>query len=308
MTNNKPPLVSIIVPVYNHQKYVSECLTSILEQDYPCIELIVINDGSTDESDTIIREYHDSHSKQFTYISKKNEGLIRTLNIGLDRSNGEYFCELASDDILLPGSIRKRVEFLGAHPDVGAVFADNYLIKDGIKTTDKFYGGYKSGTGFRSRIHGVTDLLKKKARYHIPTGMFRTEVLKGLGGFDEDFRDFEDISIRYRLPLYTNIEFMDEPVMYYRIHTGNVSKTNSLTALRENILALEKLLYIIDSPDLICFVQDKLARQYLKYLKKDKRIVTDKDEILRALKKAVSLRPRSLKVRLYHLLAPYFLK
>ncbi len=264
MSDTTKGLVSIVVPVYNHEQYVLQCIESILAQDYPAVELIVINDGSTDNSDSIINSYLEAHPGAFHYVCKTNEGLVKTLNHGLAMANGEFFCELASDDLLMPGSISRRVAYLRSHPEVDAVFADNILLKDNAPTGDRFYGGYKSGTGFSSSRHTIKDLLTKKARYHIPTGMFRTAHFRDFGGFGPDFHFFEDISIRYLYPLVARIEFMDEPVMYYRIHDANVSKTRKLVALQEKILGLEKLLARPEQGDYMQLARDILFRSYLR--------------------------------------------
>lgn len=289
-------LVSIIVPVYNHEHYVTDCIESILDQDYSPIELIVINDGSSDSSDRVIRNFLNVNSNAFIYISKENEGLVKTLNHGLSIANGKYFCELASDDMLLPGSIRKRVEFMQAHPDLDAMFADNYLLKDGKPTRERFYGDYKSGTGFSSDKHTITDLLTKKARYHIPTGLFKTQKLRDFGGFNTDFRYFEDISILYLFPLEATIGFMNEPIMYYRIHESNISKTQRLTALNEKILGLEKLVERLTDQPYTKLAKDVLFRSYLRLAKTLLNKNNDKQQVRKVLDKAATIRPFSLKV------------
>lgn len=294
----KKPKVTLIVPLYNHEKYVLKCLESILTQDYPDVELIVINDGSTDGSDKRVRDYLKEHVGSFIYISKENQGLVKTLNLGLTRASGDYFCELASDDLLLEGSLSKRAEFLDAHPDVDAVFGDSYIMEGETRTERRFYGGLKSGTGFRSSVHTIENLLTKKARYHVPTGMFRTSVLRGFGGFDEDFRYFEDIAIRYRFAMYAKIDFIDEPLIYYRIHRSNVSRSDNVPALREKVLALEKFSEELEPGSLKALVDKKLLKSYLTYSKKRKRRTVDRAEVAEALDRAVPLSPFSVKARL----------
>lgn len=85
------PLASIVVPAYNHENYVAECLESVLAQDYPNIELIVINDGSTDSTGQRIEEFLKKNGQRFRYVSKPNEGLVKTLNAGIRLSFGKIF-------------------------------------------------------------------------------------------------------------------------------------------------------------------------------------------------------------------------
>ena len=288
--------VTIVVPVYNHEHYVIECIESILTQDYPSIELVVINDGSPDSSDRVIRDYLKNHPDAFTYISKENEGLVKTLNLGLSVASGEYFCELASDDLLVPGSIKKRVEFMQAQPQLDAMFADNCLLKDGKATNERFYGGYKTGTGFDSSKHTIADLLTKKARYHIPTGLFKTQQFRNFGGFDPDFRFFEDISIRYLFPLQAKIGFLDEAVIYYRIHEGNISKTQRLVALNEKILGLEKLVDRLTDEPYATLARDTLFRSYLRLARTLLSETGDKRHASETIDKAAAIKPFSPKV------------
>lgn len=297
-TNNSiiPGRVTIVVPVYNHELYVIECIESILTQDYPSIELVVINDGSPDASDSVIRDYLEKHPDAFTYISKENEGLVKTLNLGLSVANGEYFCELASDDLLVPGSIKKRVEFMQAQPQLDAMFADNCLLKDGKPTNERFYGGYKTGTGFDSSKHTVADLLTKKARYHVPTGLFKTQQFRNFGGFDPEFRFFEDISIRYLFPLQAKIGFLDEAVIYYRIHESNISRTQRLVALNEKILGLEKLVDKLSDQPYTGLAKDILFRSYLRLAKVLLNESNDKQHASEAVGKAAAIKPFSAKV------------
>ena len=94
------PLVSVVIPAYNHEKFVGESIESALGQTYPRCELIVINDGSTDGTDHVIRDIHERTGDAFQYISKKHEGLVPTLNRGLERARGKYFVQFGADHVV----------------------------------------------------------------------------------------------------------------------------------------------------------------------------------------------------------------
>ncbi len=126
-------LVTVLIPCYNHEQYIEQAITSVLSQDYQPIELIVIDDGSTDSSPKIIKNLHDKLCN-FTYIPQQNKGLIATLKSGLNRAKGEFFCELASDDFLTSNSISRRVNKLDANPDSVAVFTDAYAVDGDVVT------------------------------------------------------------------------------------------------------------------------------------------------------------------------------
>ncbi len=117
---NNLPLVSVVVPCYNHEKYVKETIESIINQTYKNIELIVIDDGSKDNSVQVIQEMADKHG--FTFVHRPNKGLSATLNEGIRLSKGKYFCAIASDDILMLEKIEKQVTFMEANPEYGMCY------------------------------------------------------------------------------------------------------------------------------------------------------------------------------------------
>jgi len=109
------PLVSVITPCYNHEKYVKEAIESVIQQTYENIELIIINDGSANNSHRAILEMANTcegRFKRFEYINKENEGVTKALNVGIDLSNGKYVSFLASDDIIDERTIEILAEIL----------------------------------------------------------------------------------------------------------------------------------------------------------------------------------------------------
>ncbi len=108
--NKSLPLVTIIVPAYNHDKYIEKCIDSIIEQTYQNIEIIIINDGSTDKTIDKIVSY--AHHEKVVVIDQENKGLCKTLNVGLSLAKGDYISILASDDYLIANKLEKQVEFL----------------------------------------------------------------------------------------------------------------------------------------------------------------------------------------------------
>ena len=297
--NENPPCVTVVVPAYNHQEYVVECIRSVLDQDYPNIDLLVINDGSTDATDPRIRDFMREECADFRYISKENQGLIQTLNLGLRLARGEFFCEIASDDLLLPGSIRKRVRYLLENPGIEAVFADAYLLEGSTPTTRRLVGD--KGLYYRSAEHSVEDLITGPAVILFPSGMVRKKVLDEIGGFDEEFRYYEDMYMEYLLALRGRVGYLNEPVMYYREHSANVTKVFDRPRTRERILALEKLLRHSRGRSLRDAVKQELCRQYWKCFQRTG--MDDKSERRRLLLRAIRLNPLHYKTLrfLFHL-------
>lgn len=292
------PRVTLVVPAYNHEDYVVECLESILAQDYPKLQVIIINDGSTDGTDERIRGFLAAHDTDLKYISKENEGLLRSLNMAIDMADGKYLCELASDDVLLPGSISNRVAFMESRPELDLAFADCLIMNDAEKTEERLIkrnSGEKAG--YDSSTHTVEDFINRDARIFFPTGIFKVEALKRLGSFDEDFRYCEDTFMRYKMALQANVGYNDTPVMYYRLHGTNVSRGNPLRMMPEKILALEKLLPLVKDDRLNALIKEKLFKYNLKYFKLGKEAGLEREKLRRALDRAIECKPSSLKAR-----------
>lgn len=293
----RSPLVTVVVPTYNHENYVLDCLLSIVEQDYPNIELIVINDGSTDSTDSKIKDFIEQHGCKFRYISKQNEGVGKTVNLGLTLANGKYFCEVCSDDMLLPESISKRVDYMEAHSECDAVFANGYIMKGNLKTDAYFLDGRRR-RGYTSAEHTFEDYLKKNATIVFHTGMTKTSFLRKLGGFDEDFYS-EDVYMRYLILRYAIVAYLNEPVLYYRLHETNISKDGPLWIKWEKILALEKLYAAEQTEHLRRVIKKYLFKACLRYVKAGIGKGENRGRLLIALGKAVKIRPFSFKALYY---------
>ena len=112
-----PPLISVILPAYNAERFLEEAIDSILAQTYKNFELIVLNDGSTDRTEEIILSYNDPRIR---YIkNESNLKLIKTLNKGIALARGKYIARMDADDISLPTRFEKEIEFMEIHPDIG---------------------------------------------------------------------------------------------------------------------------------------------------------------------------------------------
>jgi alpha-1,3-rhamnosyltransferase len=293
-------LVSIVVPAYNHENYIVPCIESILLQDYENIEIIIINDGSSDDTPKKIRELKNKSHRNFLYINKNNEGLVKTLNLGLKIARGEYFCELGSDDILMKESIRERVEFLENNPPMDAVFTDAFVFSEGedhTKVSKRIIGREKEG--FESKRHTLLDLIERNAKIFFPTGMFRRNILEKIKAFDEDFRYCEDTVTRYHLALYGNIGYLDKTLMYYRIHAGNVSIGNPLKTWPEKILALKKVYNIVQDRKIKHLTVEKYLKYIPQYIKDARKAGMKKEGYMSYLKEGMGMPSLTLKAFFY---------
>ncbi len=250
--------MSVIIPSYNHKDYVIQAIESVLAQGLRDIDLIVIDDGSTDGSGEIIDEFLKKHGG-FHFVRRENRGLVRTLNEGLGMAKGDLFCELASDDYLPPDSLDIRSEPFLDDGGLVAVYGDAISVL-GQRVTGKRLTGEK-----RKRVFSEPDPIPSLLRAVQPifaTGLFKTEIFMRMGGFDERFRYYEDLDTPLRLHLEGRIVFLDRPVLYRREHAANVSSQRS-PRLQERILCYWKFL---EDPRLASYrkiIKHRLMRTYL---------------------------------------------
>jgi glycosyltransferase involved in cell wall biosynthesis len=220
------PLVSVIVPSYNHEKYILEALESVIQQTYGNIELIVIDDGSTDSTKNLIGQFIASNERfNITFRAKENEGVCKALNLGLDLASGDYVAFLASDDVWQLEKIEKQVDFMEKNTDLGLGFSDAFFIIERCISSQK-WSDYKPQIA-KYFLNGI----QRKNMYEslfvdtiIPalTVILRSSAVKAVGGFDEDLI-YEDDDMWLRIAQKFPIGYLDEPLAFYRRHDSNIS-------------------------------------------------------------------------------------
>ena len=212
-----PPMVSVLLASYNHEKYIESAVRSVMEQKGVAFELIVLDDGSKDKSPEILEKL--SAELKFRYIHRENKGVVATLNEMLELARGKYFCTFSSDDIMPPDRLRKQSDYLVSHPEAAGCFgqvkpmSENGIVSENLDPVflksvpeirfEEFFLGLKP-------LHGCAE-------------MFVTEKVRRLGGYDTRFF-FEDY------PLYLKVlyEYGPQPVLpdivccHYRDHGNNM--------------------------------------------------------------------------------------
>ncbi|NDV13293.1 glycosyltransferase family 2 protein [Crenobacter caeni] len=223
------PLVSILVPCYNHQKYIKTCLESLKNQDYGRIELIIIDDGSTDSSYEIIKTWSINNKNYFENLSHKktiNNGITKTLSTLVNESNGEYIAFCASDDKLDKASITSRLKGFTSD-NTAAVFGKAKLIngEDKILSDDaakKLYGAnFKNKSGEQV----VKELFFRWSLVG-PVTMYRRSAIMKAGGIDTRYIA-EDRSLFLRIIKQGDYSYIDEHVAEYRIHNKSITRNIS---------------------------------------------------------------------------------
>ncbi|MFZ6692047.1 glycosyltransferase [Undibacterium sp. SXout20W] len=235
------PLISILVPLYNHEHYVEECLDSILVQGNLRLELLLIDDGSVDHGFEIASEWKKKHGDKFVNIffeKQTNAGIVKTFDKLIRRSQGEFILILASDDVLLEGAVSARLKVF-SDPQVMAVFGDAIPIdSEGIPFGKSAISelGARSSTAaladqrtllgeliFRWNIYGSVLMSRRQALLN-PDG---TSVLN-LSIY------CEDMQLYYKLASEQSLKFINVPVAKYRVHESSASAVNNLKKIVES--------------------------------------------------------------------------
>lgn len=236
----KVPLVSVLIPAYNHAAFVEECLTSIARTDYPRIEVLLIDDGSTDQTFDRVQEWGRCNAhvfERFEASSRANRGLNATLNELVRASKGELICLLGSDDRLLQDGISTRAAALAENPTLWAMFADcNVIDENGIEThTSGFELNRADVTALSTPETMATELVW---RWSVPGPvlMVRREVFFAPDGygFYPEHRKVEDRDFYLWALAKGRLGFVNSPVASYRIHSSNISRVLSALTESEN--------------------------------------------------------------------------
>lgn len=213
------PLVTIICLCYNHERFLKEALDSVLAQTYPNLEMIVVDDMSTDNSAAIIQEYIQKFP-QINYISTGvNVGNCRAFNMGWRASKGEFVIDFATDDVLLPDRVEKQVEaFVKSDQTCGVVYSDAEYINDNSEHLHYHSQKFKAAPDGNVFSEAV-------GRYFIcpPTMMMRREVLEELGGYDETLA-YEDFDFWVRSARNWNYTYLPEVTTKRRLHQHSLSQ------------------------------------------------------------------------------------
>ncbi len=225
-------LVSVIIPAFNVEKYITATVQSVTGQTYKNIEIIIVEDCSTDSTKSLIEVLAKNDSRIRLLFHPKNVGLASTRNTGLASARGEYLCIFDADDIMVPEKIEKQVQFLESHPECDITYSDAYHFLDGTKKMFLL--------DFPERQNTYSNFLKFGNHVNPNTTFFRRGVYDTYGGFDGSLRSTEDWD--YWLTLSRNgVRFMHqaEVLTLYRVRSGGLTG-NRVVMFETGIKVLEK--------------------------------------------------------------------
>jgi glycosyltransferase involved in cell wall biosynthesis len=257
------PKVSIVMPSYNHEKYVAEAIQSVLDQTFQDFEIVITDDGSLDKTVEEIKKFKDPRIKLFCF--EKNQGASVAANNCVRNATGKYIAILSSDDVFLPDKLEKQVNFLDKNDEVGAVFGQAQIIDQDGKTLDDNENYYcqvfrqenKSRHGWLNHFFYVGNCLCH------PSAMVRKQCYDKVGLYDERLEQLPDFDLWIRLCLFYEINIMTDKLIKFRYLSGGgntSSGDNPSKRIRsriENSFVLKNYLKIKNGDDFLkIFPQD----------------------------------------------------
>jgi glycosyltransferase involved in cell wall biosynthesis len=241
--------VSVVMPAFNAGRFIAQAIESVLAQTYPHYEIVVVDDGSTDNTAEVTRPY----LGQVRYIRQANSGPSRARNRGIQEASGSYIAFLDADDVWRPNKLERQIALMEKHPEVVLSFTDLEEVRGGGIVTSSFLS-VKPPFLAIARIEGTTAQIRQESTYaallqscfiNTATVVLRREVLCETGVFNEAMGHCEDWDLWLRIAERHTIGFLNEVLTTRRLHDQNLTQQASLrmaarVTLFERLLAQEK--------------------------------------------------------------------
>ena len=216
MQFSSPPVISVIMAVYNSERFLRQAVDSILNQTFTDFEFLILDDGSTDRSPKILQDYA-SQDPRIVLTCRGNRGLTHSLNELICQARGEFIARMDGDDISLSDRLTHQVEFLRQHPDVVCVGGANDWIDE-------------VGRLLITRIEPLEDseiqacMLRGRTCINHPSALMRRSAVLQVGGYDEAFLSAQDLDLWLKLGEVGKLANLKEIVLQYRQHTHSISE------------------------------------------------------------------------------------
>ena len=239
--------VSVVIPTYNRADFLHEAIASVLQQDYPHVDLIVVDDGSRDGTAAVVSGF----GTAVQYLWQENRGVSAARNRGVAASTGDLIAFLDSDDLWLPSKVSAQVAYFEAHPDMQACHTDEIWIRRGVRVNERRVHRKQGGWQFLASLPRC--LISPSAI------MMRRTLWDRLGGFDESLPACEDYDLWLRLTAVVPVGFLPQRLVVKRGgHADQLSRRTPVLD-RYRIKALEKALATPLPPDHRRAVLEQLA-------------------------------------------------
>lgn len=220
------PLISVVIPVYNVERFIKTCLDSVLQQSYENLEVLVVDDGGPDQSISIVEQYND---QRLRIIRQENRGLAGARNTGIREARGDFIALLDSDDFWSADKVEKHVAVMLANPRCGVSFSASMFVDENGKSLNRLQEPFNKQNFNSAQIfcrnpigNGSVPMITRSVFDQIA---FKNAGLEHIQYFDESLRQSEDIDCWVRIALQTETEFhyIDQPLTFYRLNSGGLS-------------------------------------------------------------------------------------
>src|SRR5206468_9751769 len=226
------PTVSVIMSVYNAQRYLAAAIDSILAQTFTDFEFIIIDDGSTDRSPRILADFAAKDSR-IRVETRANKGLTRSLNEAIGLSRGEFIARMDADDIAMPDHLQTQVNFLRAHSDVVLLGGGYELIDGAGRLLTKIIPPGDDATLQEYALSGRTPICH-------PLAMMRHDAVNRVAGYDESLAVAQDLDLWLKLGEIGNLACVPDILLRYRQHPQSVSEKKQSLQVQNMRLACER--------------------------------------------------------------------
>lgn len=226
------PIVSVIMPVYNAQRYVAAAVRSILDQTFRDFEFLILDDGSTDRSRSILQRYA-ATDPRIRLISRGNRGFVVTLNELVQQAQGEYLARMDADDVALPDRLALQVDFLQAHPTVVCVGG----AQDWIDAADRILLHHPEATD-NATIQQLA--LSGQTPINHPSALMRRSAVLQVGGYDATMYPAEDLDLWLKLGEQGELANLPQTVLCYRQHDRSISERLQAQQTQQRRTACER--------------------------------------------------------------------
>ena len=225
------PLVSVIIPSYNNAPYLAAALDSVLTQSYAPLEIIVIDDASTDESSDVLANYADK--VKIVQLERNNGGPARPRNMAIQLAKGDYVSIFDSDDLMHPEKLARQISFLERHPDIQLSFSDFENLQLDGSTQQFLKSGHPDFARMPKQLLGKDEYrISSSDAFNTLVGdnfvgtsgiVMRRTLLEKVGPFDESLTNSDDIDFLFRFSRQFDLGYLDEVLHKRRMHPGNIS-------------------------------------------------------------------------------------
>ncbi len=213
------PRVSVLLPVYNAGSYLHAAVRSILDQTFDDLELVVIDDGSTDGSDRVLNDFA-ARDPRVRLVSRENRGLVTTLGELIDHATGELLARMDADDVALPDRLKVQVRFLDENPQTVCIGGGVILIDEHDKELHHPPPVVGNAHVQRSALEGRMPICH-------PAAMFRASAIAKVGGYRPEAYPSEDLDLWLRLGEVGHLDNVPQAVLRYRVHSTSISVQQS---------------------------------------------------------------------------------